>query len=142
MHLSENHIKELITMIDTWQPDVFGTLTWSRVLERFQKKFGQAPTERTLRNQARVKSRFNGKKEELRNGDSPVTRKPSSLRKAAEIIQKLEARMAALEKENERIFHRLMVYQKNAMDHGMTQRQLERELQITKDTERNNKDHR
>ena len=142
MHLHENHIKELLTLIDTWEPDVFGSLTWGRVLERFKKKFGEAPTERTLRNHGRLKAHFNQKKNQLRTGDYPVSRRPSSLRRAAERIQKLEAQLHALEEENERLLHRLIVWQKNATDYGMTKRQLERPLQITKDTERNLREHK
>jgi len=141
VHLRENHIEELLTMIDTWEPDVFGSLTWGRVLERFEKKFGKAPTERTLRNQSRLKARFNQRKKQLQSGDHPVIRKPSSLRRAAEKVQQLEARVDALEKENARLLHRLIVWQKNATDHGMTKRQLERPLHITKDTERNLREH-
>lgn len=140
MHLRDNHIDELLTMVDTWEPDVFGSLTWSRVLERFKKKFGEAPTERSLRNQGRLKARFNQKKEQLRTGDAPVYRKPSSLKRAAEKIQKLEAQVQALEAENERLIHRNVVMQKNAMDHGMTKRQLLKPPIITKDTERNLKE--
>lgn len=62
MHLRDDHIDYLITMVDTWETDVFGGLTWGRVLERFKKKHGSAPTERTLRNHGRLKARFNQKK--------------------------------------------------------------------------------
>jgi predicted nuclease with TOPRIM domain len=140
MHLRDNHIDYLLTMIDTWEPDVFGGLTWGRVLERFKKKHESAPTERTLRNQGRLKARFNDKKEQLRSGNVQISRKPASLARAAGTIQKLEARVKALEEENERIFHRLVVWQKNAMDHGMTKAQLERPLIINKDTLRNLRD--
>lgn len=140
MHLRDDHIEFLISMIDTWQPDVYGGLTWGRVLERFNKQYGSAPTERTLRNQARVKARFNQKKAQIRSGDTPISRKPASLARAAAKIQKLEAQIKALEEENQRIFHRLIVWQKNAMDHGMTKAQLERPLTINKDTAHNLRD--
>lgn len=140
MHLRDDHIDYLINMIDTWESDVFGGLTWGRVLGRFKKKYGSAPTERTLRNHGRLKARFNQKKEQLRTSEVPISRKPASLARAAETIQKLEARVKALEKENELIFHRLVVWQKNAMDHGMTKAQLERPLIINKDTVRNLQD--
>jgi hypothetical protein len=137
MHLTDKHINYLLNLIDTWQPDVFGGLTWGRVLERFKKQFGNAPTERTLRNQTRLQARFQQKKELLRTDKIPISRKPSSLAKAAENIQNLEAKIKALENENQRIFHRLIVWQKNAMDHGMTKKQLEKPLPVTKDTLRN-----
>lgn len=137
MHLRDNHIDELLTIIDTWEPDVLGSLTWSRVLKRFKKKNGDAPTERSLRNQGRLKERFNQKKNQLRSGEGPIHRKPSSLKRAAEKVQKLEERLKAIEAENERLIHRNVVMQKNAMDHGMTKAQLLRPLTITKDTERN-----
>lgn len=140
MHLRDDHIDYLITMIDTWEPDVFGGLTWGRVLERFKKKHGSAPTERTFRNHSRLKARFNQKKKQLRTGDVPISRKPASLVRAAETIQKLEARLKAIEDENQRIVHRLVVWQKNAMDHGMTKSQLEKPLNINKDTKRNSRD--
>jgi hypothetical protein len=137
MHLRDDHIDFLITMIDTWEPEIFGGLTWRRVLQRFKQKHGSAPTERTLRNHARVTARFNQKKAHLRAGEVAISRKPASLARAAGTIQKLEARVKAFEEENERIFHRLVVWQKNAMDHGMTKAQLERPLIINKDTARN-----
>lgn len=137
MHLRDKHIEELLTMIDTWEPEVFGSLTWGRVLERFKKTVGDAPTERTLRNQGRLKARFNQKKEQIRNGETPVNRKPSSLKRAAEKIQKLEARVKALEEENEKLIHQNIVMQKNAMDYGIKKRELLKPLIITKDTERN-----
>lgn len=137
MHLTDIHINYLLELIDTWQPDVYGGLTWNRVLEHFKKKFGESPTDRTLRNQARLTSRFKEKKAQLKAGNVPVSRKPSSLKKAAEIIQSQEAKIKALEAENQRIFHRLILWQKNAMDHGMTREQLEKPLPITKDTLRN-----
>tara|TARA_R110001583_G_scaffold56502_1_gene170501 strand:+ start:5370 stop:5801 length:432 start_codon:yes stop_codon:yes gene_type:complete len=140
MHLRDDHIDYLITMIDTWETDVFGGLTWGRVLERFKKKHGSAPTERTLRNHGRLKARFNQKKKQLRTGEVPISRKPASLARAAETIQKLEKRVKALEEENERIFHRLLVWQRNAMDHGMTKSQLESPLTINKETKRNLRD--
>ena len=137
MHLRDDHIDYLLNMVDTWEPDVFGGLTWDRLLKRFKKQFGSAPTSRTLGNHGRVKARFNQKKEELRTGNVPISRKPSSLGRAAQTITKLEAKVKALEEENERIFHRLAVWQKNAMDHGMTKTQLERPLIINKDTVHN-----
>ena len=137
MHLTESHTDYLLNLIDSWNPDIFGGLTWGRVLERFEKKHRRAPTERTLRNHTRVKTRFNQKKVILRTGRAPISRKPNSRAKAAEIIQNHEAKIDALEKENQRIFHRLIVWQKNSMDHGMTKAQLEKPLPITKDTLRN-----
>lgn len=137
MHLTDKHINYLLDLIDTWQGDVYGGLTWDRVLGRFKKEFGKAPTSRTLRNNTRLKTRFNEKKTLLKKGNVPISRKPSSLGKAAEKIQNLEAKLEALEKENQRIFHKLVVWQKNAMDHGMTEEQLNRPLPITEDTRRN-----
>lgn len=137
MHLTENHINYLLTMIDSWQPDVYGGLTWRRVLDRFKKQYNKAPTERTLRNHSRLKARFQQKKVQLREGNIPSISKPSSLAKAAEKIHILEAKLKSIELENQRIFHRLVVWQKNAMDHGMTKAQLEKPLPITKDTIRN-----
>ncbi|MDO9478415.1 MAG: hypothetical protein Q7L07_17025 [Pseudohongiella sp.] len=134
MHLGEKHLESLFTIIDTWEPEIYGGLTWGRVLERFKKLHSQAPTERTLRNHSRLKVRFQQKKEQLRAGNIPLSRKPSSLAKAAEKIQQLQAKIKALELENQRIFHRLIVWQKNAMDHGLTKSQLEKPLPITQDT--------
>lgn len=142
MHLRDEHINELIKMIDIWDPDVFGGLTWGRLLERFKKQFGRAPTERSLRNQARVKARFNQKKEDLRTGNTPISKKPASLSRAAEKIQRLEAELRAVKAENERILHRLILWQKNASDFGMTKKDLERPMHIKKETLRNNQEHK
>lgn len=142
MHLRDDHLDELLKMIDLWDPDVFGGLTWARILERFKKQHGRGPTERTLRNQQRVKARFNQKKEELRTGNVPISKKPSSLTRAAEKIQRLENELKAIKAENERLFHRLVVWQKNATDFGMTKAQLERPLLVTKDTLHNRRDER
>lgn len=137
MHLKDNHIEFLLEMIDTWNPDVYGGLTWTRVRDRFEKKFNTAPTDRTLRNHGRIKARFNDKKESIRKGCKPVLRKPSSLSKAAQIIEKLEAKAEALEAENHRLVHKLVTWQKNAVDFGMTEKQLNKPLYISKDTKRN-----
>jgi chromosome segregation ATPase len=140
MHLRDEHIDELLKMIDIWDPDVFGGLTWGRVLERFKKQHGRAPTERSLRNQARIKARFNQKKEELRTGNAPISKKPASLTRAAEKIQRLEAELRAVKAENDRILHRLILWQKNASDFGMTKKDLERPMHIKKETLRNNQE--
>jgi len=137
VHLNENHIEFLLELIDTWNPDVYGGLTWTRVRDRFEKKFAAAPTDRTLRNHGRIKARFNQKKESIRKGGTPVSRKPSSLAKAAQIVEKLEAKAQALEIENHRLVHKLVTWQKNAVDFGMMEKQLNKPLYISQDTKRN-----
>ncbi|WP_300493158.1 hypothetical protein [uncultured Methylophaga sp.] len=133
MRLKDEHIDYLLHLIDTWGIDQ-GILSIPKLLERLRLKYGNAPSDRTIRNHPRISNRVIERKTELKTGISKSSRKPSSLSHAAKRIEDLESKNRRLERENAALLHRFVVWQKNASDRGMTETDLNRPLPISQET--------
>ena len=53
MRLKDEHIDYLLHLIDTWGIDQ-GILSIPKLLERLRLKYGNAPSDRTIRNHPRI----------------------------------------------------------------------------------------
>ncbi|WP_444978986.1 hypothetical protein, partial [Aeromonas caviae] len=61
-------------------------------------------------------------------------KKPSSLSHAAKRIEELESKIRRLERENNALLHRFVLWQKNATDRGMSEAELNRALPVSQET--------
>lgn len=133
MRLKDEHIEYLLQLIDTWGIDL-GTLSTPKLLDRLKIKYGDAPSDRAIRNHPRISNRVKERKTELKTGVSAITRKPSSLSHAAKRIEELESKIRRLERENANLLNRFVVWQKNASDNGISEAVLNRPLQVSQET--------
>lgn len=133
MRLKEEHIEYLLQLIDIWGVEQ-GTLSTPKLLEKLKLKYGDAPTDRAIRNHPRISHRIKERKIELKTGVSVSAKKPSSLSHAAKRIEELESKNRRLERENATLLNRFVIWQKNATDRGITEAELNRPLSISQET--------
>lgn len=123
-HLNSNDVKRIIGLIDGWS----GKLTWDLLCEKIEEALGCRKTRQTLNANAPIKEAFTHKKERLKNQIVGL-KIPASLGIAAQRIQRLEEENARLQKENDRLNIKFLVWQSNAYRHrSLTKDQLDAPL--------------
>lgn len=131
-HLTDEDIMDVCDLLDDWPTDA--KLTWDRLVDAVAHDYKLITTRQTLQKQARIKTAFKEVKA-LVSGNAPKavaarTRNlPSSLKAAADQLEKRERTIARLERENNRFLEQFHTWLYNATQHGMTVEQLNEPLE-------------
>ncbi|MDF5688558.1 hypothetical protein P3748_25625, partial [Vibrio parahaemolyticus] len=105
-HLTDSDISNVCELLDDWPMD--SKLTWDRLVEAVAQDYKLSTTRQTLQKQVRIKRAFTEVKT-LVSGNSPkavAARNrplPSSLKAAADQIERRDRTIARLEAENNRL---------------------------------------
>ncbi|MBE8575603.1 hypothetical protein [Vibrio sp. OPT18] len=131
-HLTDEDISDVCDLLDDWPMDA--KLTWDRLVDAVAHDYRLITTRQTLQKQARIKTAFKEVKA-LVSGNAPKavaarTRTlPSSLKAAADQLEKRDRTIARLELENSRFLEQFHTWLYNATQHGMTVEQLNEPLE-------------
>ncbi|GAJ72840.1 transposase [Vibrio sp. JCM 18904] len=132
-HLTDTDISNVCELLDDWPID--SKLTWDRLVEAVAHDYKISTTRQTLQKQARIKRAFTEVKE-LVSGNTPPKavaarnrHLPSSLKAAADQLEKRERTIARLESENSRLLEQFHTWLYNATQHGITIEQLNEPLE-------------
>ena len=132
-HLTDKDISNVCELLDDWPMD--SKLTWDRLVDAVAHDYKLITTRQTLQKQTRIKNAFTEVKA-LVSGNAPkavAARKrhlPSSLKAAADQLEKRERTIARLEAENNMILEQFQTWLYNATQHGVTVEQLNEPLEI------------
>lgn len=132
-HLTDKDISNVCELLDDWPMD--SKLTWDRLVDAVAHDYKFTTTRQTLQKQTRIKNAFTEVKA-LVSGNAPqavAARKrhlPSSLKAAADQLEKRERTIARLEAENNRLLEQFQTWLYNATQHGVTIEQLNEPLEI------------
>lgn len=132
-HLTDKDISNVCELLDDWPMD--SKLTWDRLVDAVAHDYKLITTRQTLQKQTRIKNAFTEVKA-LVSGNAPkavAARKrhlPSSLKAAADQLEKRERTIARLEAENNRLLEQFQTWLYNATQHGVTVEQLNEPLEI------------
>ncbi|ELH9566759.1 hypothetical protein ABPD30_003646 [Vibrio parahaemolyticus] len=135
-HLTDSDISNVCELLDDWPMD--SKLTWDRLVEAVAQDYKLSTTRQTLQKQVRIKRAFTEVKT-LVSGNSPkavAARNrplPSSLKAAADQIERRDRTIARLEAENNRLLEQFHTWLYNATQHGITIEQLNEPLETKQD---------
>lgn len=124
-HLTDNDIKNIISLLDGWGSD--NKLTWDNLCELAFKRHNIRTTRQTIQKPLRVKDAYKDKKEELKFGVIKP-KVPASLNIAANRINKLENENERLKKEQSNLLAQFVVWQYNAYANGISVDELNRAI--------------
>lgn len=131
-HLTDEDISDVCDLLDDWPMDA--KLTWDRLVDAVAHDYKLITTRQTLQKQPRIKIAFKDVKA-LVSGNAPnavavrTRNLPSSLKAAADQLEKRERTIARLERENNRFLEQFHTWLYNATQHGMTVEQLNEPLE-------------
>ncbi|EGQ7799892.1 hypothetical protein P6A00_003620 [Vibrio parahaemolyticus] len=131
-HLTDKDISNVCELLDDWPMD--SKLTWDKLVEAVAHDYKLSTTRQTLQKQVRIKNAFIEVKE-LVSGNSPKAvaarnrHLPSSLKAAADQLEKRERTIARLEAENSKLLEQFHIWLYNATQHGITIEQLNQPLE-------------
>ncbi len=130
-HLTDTDISNVCELLDDWPTD--SKLTWDRLVEAVAHDYRLTTTRQTLQKQSRIKVAYTEVKN-LVSGNSPKAiaarnrHLPSSLKAAADQLEKKERTIKRLEAENRQLLEQFHTWLYNATQHGITIEQLSEPL--------------
>ncbi|WP_318490004.1 hypothetical protein [Photobacterium leiognathi] len=130
-HLTDKDVSNVCELLDDWSTGA--KLTWDRLVEAVAHDYKLTTTRPTLQKQARIKNAFKEVKA-IVSGNTPKAavahnrHLPSSLKTAADHLEKRERTIARLEAENNRFLELFHMWLYNANQHGVTFEQLNEPL--------------
>ncbi|MEZ8365409.1 hypothetical protein AB6C96_09650 [Vibrio cyclitrophicus] len=130
-HLTDNDISDVCELLDDWPTDA--KLTWDRLVEAVAHDYKLTTTRQTLQKQTRIKKAFKEVKV-IVSGNTPKASAapkrhlPSSLKAAADQLEKRERTIERLEAENNQLLEQFHTWLYNATRHGVTIEQLNETL--------------
>lgn len=129
-HLTDKDISNVCELLDDWPTDA--KLTWDRLVEAVAHDYKLTTTRQTLQKQVRIKNAFKEVKA-IVSGNTPKAAArnrhlPSSLKAAADQLDKRERTIARLEAENTRFLEQFQTWLYNANQHGISIDQLNEPL--------------
>ncbi|CAH7437292.1 conserved hypothetical protein [Vibrio chagasii] len=127
-HLTDEDISDVCDLLDDWPTDA--KLTWDRLVDAVAHDYKLITSRQTLQKKARIKAAFTDVKA-IVSGNTPARTRtlPSSLKAAADQLEKRDRTIARLERENSRFLEQFHTWLYNATQHGMTVEQLNEPLE-------------
>lgn len=129
-HLTDTDISNICELLDDWPTDA--KLTWDRLVDAIAHDYNFTTTRQTLQKQARIKAAYTEVKAIVSGnvGKVRVSEKslPSSLKVAADRLEKQQRKIERLEQENQRFLEQFHTWLYNATQHGLTVEQLNEPL--------------
>lgn len=124
-HLNDAEIGRIVDGIEAWQ----GKLSWESIVDRCEQWIGRRPSRQALARSIRISSAFKAKKKGERYDIGSGGRSPApSMKIAMGRIERLEAKVQRLERENELLLEQFRRWQYNAHIHGVPRDKLDRPL--------------
>ena len=123
-HLSQSDISAIVDIIRGWATE---KLTWDGISEAAAKVIGSTPTRQTLNAHQAIKDAYAAKKNGLKIS-LPKNALPSSLKVAAQRINRLQTENDELRMKNSALLEQFVKWQYNSYKHGLQEHQLNAEL--------------
>lgn len=126
--MTDTDIEKAVRLLDAWT----GKLNWARFLALLSTEIGHLYTKMAIhKGQPRILDAWNRAKDRLKTGVESVGAKSSGDAAIVEMhrrIDKLKARNATLEQENNDLLEQFRLWATNAVSHGLTLEKLNRPL--------------
>lgn len=122
-HLDNKDISIIKNTIAGWDSEKSGKLSWEYLCDRLEPLIGKRPTRQSLRLHKDIVMAFNIKKKNIKSGNDEEKR-PANLKMASQRISNLEFKNKVLAEELRSLEERFVVWQFNAINHGISFEQL------------------
>lgn len=122
-HLDNKDISIIKNKIAGWDIEKSGKLSWEYLCDRLEPLIGKRPTRQSLGLHKDIVIAFNLKKKNIKPGNNEEKR-PANLKIASQRIRNLELKNKILEEELRSLQERFVVWQFNAINHGISFEQL------------------
>jgi len=122
-HLDNKDINIIKNTIAGWDSEKSGKLSWEYLCDRLEPMIGKRPTRQSLGLHKDIVMAFNLKKKNIKSGNDEVKR-PANLKIASQRITNLELKNKILAEEIRNLEERFVVWQYNAIQHGISFEQL------------------
>ena len=119
-HLTKRDVEAILTIIYAHNDY---KLSWEGICEAAEAAVGKRPTRQSLSSIKAIKEAYMSKKASLKL-KAPTIPKPSSLTAAAVRISRLQSENETLQRMNEALLDKFVVWQYNSYKHGMNELQL------------------
>ncbi|MGC1002139.1 hypothetical protein H0Z11_07545 [Pantoea agglomerans] len=126
-HLDNKDISIIKNTIAGWDSEKSGKLSWEYLCDRLEPLIGKRPTRQSLGLHKDIVMAFNIKKKNIKAGNDEEKR-PANLNIASQRIRNLALKNKTLEEELRSLQERFVVWQFNAINHGLSFEQLNNEL--------------
>lgn len=123
-NLNDNIIEKIVEILDGWS----GSLTWDNLIIEIELHLKDKYTRQTLAKHTRIKSAFDLTKKRI--SDEPETQSKGSveIQVLQQVITKLEAKNARLNRENQDLLAQFARWQYNSYAKGVTKEELDKPL--------------
>ena len=122
-HLDNKDISIIKNTIAGWDSVKSGKLSWEYLCDRLEPLIGKRPTRQSLGLHKDIVLAFNIKKKNIKSGNDDEKR-PANLKIASQRISNLELKNKMLVEEIRILEERFVVWQYNAIQHGISFEQL------------------
>lgn len=122
-HLDNKDISIIKNTIAGWDSEKLGKLSWEYLCDKLEPLIGKRPTRQSLGLHGDIVMAFNLKKKNIKSGNSEIKR-PANLKVASQRISNLELKNKILVEEIRNLEERFVVWQYNALQHGISFEQL------------------
>lgn len=126
-HLDKKDISIIKNTIAGWDSEKSGKLSWEYLCDRLEPLIGKRPTRQSLGLHKDIVMAFNLKKKNIKSGNNEEKR-PANLKIASQRISNLEQKNKILAEELRNMEERFVVWQFNAINHGISFEQLNNAL--------------
>ena len=124
-NLDPRAVESILLLLDGWT----NALTWQYLIEAVRERLGERYTRQALAGHERIAHAFAQRKQDLRVLRKGVPRELSAeQRLEADRINRLEATVSRLERENQLLRERFVLWAYNAHVHGVGERELNKAL--------------
>ncbi|MDQ0628212.1 hypothetical protein WKH08_06840 [Pantoea agglomerans] len=128
-HLDNKNISIIKNTIAGWDSEKSGKLSWEYLCDRLEPLIGKRPTRQSLGLHKDIVMAFNIKKKNIKSGNDEEKR-PANLKIASQRIRNLELKNKILAEEVRSLEERFVVWQYNAIHHGISLEQLNNGLPV------------
>jgi len=122
-HLDNKDINIIKNTIAGWDSEKSSKLSWEYLCDRLEPMIGKRPTRQSLGLHKDIVMAFNLKKKNIKSGNDGVKR-PANLKIASQRICNLELKNKILTEELRNLEERFIIWQYNAIKHGISFEQL------------------
>lgn len=120
-NLRDEDIERIVRLLDTWT----GPLSWRLLIDAIAERLGCRYSRQALHNRTRIQLAFSHARGHVQHRTSaPSTQRQIELAR----LEVEKARSARLRRENDALLQQFVVWQYNALAHGMTEKELNRPL--------------
>lgn len=126
--LSPSDIKSIIRIINNWPEQ---KLTYDLLIEAIKTNLGISRTRQALQNNPAIKMAFDDRKQAMRQA-SVKTGWVKDIKEANAKIESQAQEIARLQSINQQLLERFVIWQKNAINNGVTEQKLNQPVSTLK----------